>query len=268
MILWLYVNIPIGFPIQEKRAMTGARFSLLATLLLLVPGLASAQTSVAGDWDVTINSPQGANTTPVTFKQDGEKVSGVFKGQAGQLPCEGGTLTGNELKFTFTINTQGMQLPITLTGKIEGDTMAGKADFGGFAEGDWTAKRSTGAAATAAPAAPAAAPTAPAAGGSTGGAGGKWDVTLMTPGGEFPATATLTDAAGKISGTFGSQMGEVAVTGTLEGKALKMTMVAQTPQGDMTVVLTGDVDGDAIVNGKAEVAGMGTMEWSAKRAKQ
>jgi hypothetical protein len=252
--------------------MTRARIGLLS-VLLFVPGLASAQTTVAGNWDVTINSPQGANTSLVVFKQDGDKVSGVLKGRGGELPFEGGTLTGNDLKFSFTINTQGMALPITLTGKVEGDTMSGKADFGGFAEGDWTAKRAS-ATADAAPATPppAATTTAPAAAssttGSTTGANGKWDVLLVTPGGEFPATATLTDSAGKISGTFASQMGEVAVTGTLEGKALKMTMVAQTPQGDMTVVLTGDVDGDAIVNGQAEVPGVGAMPWSAKRAKQ
>jgi len=54
----------------------------------------------------------------------------------------------------------------------------------------------------------------------------------------------------------------------MEGKSLKMTMVAQTPQGELTVILTGDLDGDAIVNGKADVAGMGQMEWSAKRTKQ
>ena len=246
------------------------RIRVLVGILLLAAAPVFAQTNVTGDWDVTINSPQGANTSLVVFKQDGDKVSGVFKGRAGELPFEGGTLTGNELKFSFTINTQGMQLPITLTGKVEGETMSGQADFGGFAEGDWTAKRAS-ADAAAAPAAPApsTAPTpAPAGAASTTGAGGKWDVTLMTPGGEFPATATLTDAAGKISGTFGSQMGEVPVNGTLEGKALKMTMVAQTPQGELTVVMTGDVDGDTIVNGQAEIAGMGTMAWSAKRAKQ
>ena len=251
--------------------MTRARIGLLS-MLLFVPGLASAQTTVAGNWDVTINSPQGANTSLVVFKQDGDKVSGVLKGRGGELPFEGGTLTGNDLKFSFTINTQGMALPITLTGKVSGDTMTGKADFGGFAEGDWTAKRAS-ATADAAPASTASTTTAttttaPAAASSTTGANGKWDVLLVTPGGEFPATATLTDTAGKISGTFGSQMGEVAVTGTLEGKALKMTMVAQTPQGEMTVVLTGDVDGDAIVNGQAEVPGVGAMPWSAKRSKQ
>jgi hypothetical protein len=247
--------------------MARARIGLLA-VLLLIPGLASAQTSVAGNWDVTINSPQGANTSLVVFKQDGDKVSGVFKGRAGELPFEGGTLTGNELKFSFTINAQGMQLPITLIGKVEGETISGKADFGGFAEGDWTAKR-TSATADAAPAAPAPAATAaPASAASTTGAGGKWDVTLTTPGGEVPLSATLSDAAGKITGTLAGPLGETAVTGTLDGKALKITMVAQTPQGELNVVMTGDVDGDAIVNGQAEIAGMGTMAWSAKRAKQ
>jgi hypothetical protein len=251
--------------------MARARLSLLA-MLLFVPGLAFAQTNVAGDWDVTIQSPQGTNTVLVTFKQDGEKVSGIFKSPQGELPFEGGSLTGTDLKFAFTITVQGNSIIISMTGKVDGEAMSGKADFGGFGEGDWSAKRAV-AATTTAPAAPAtttapAAPATPAAASSAAGAGGKWDVTLITPGGEFPATATLTDTAGKVTGTFGSQMGEAPVTGTIEGKAIKMTMIAQTPQGDMTVVLTGEVDGDSIVNGQAEIAGMGTMAWSAKRAKQ
>jgi hypothetical protein len=36
----------------------------------------------------------------------------------------------------------------------------------------------------------------------------------------------------------------------------------------LTVTMTGDLDGDNIVNGKAEVSGLGQMEWSAKRIKQ
>ena len=252
--------------------MTRARIGLL-TVLLFVPGLASAQTSVAGNWDVTINSPQGANTTLVTFTQDGEKVSGIFKSQRGELPFDGGKLTGSDLTFTFTITTQGMQLPITLTGKVDGATMAGKADFGGFAEGDWTAKRSEAKTATSQPATttsstagtPASATTTAT---SAVGVGGKWDVTVKTPGGELPASAMLSEDAGKITGTFGSPMGEVPVTGTIDGKALKLTVEAQTPQGAMTVIMTGDIDGDTIVNGKAEIAGVGQMEWTAKRAKQ
>ena len=169
--------------------------------------------------------------------------------------------------FTFTITTQGMQLPITLTGKVEGATMTGKADFGGFAQGDWTAKRSAATeTSTSTPTTPPATTTATTSTTMTG-LGGKWDVTLKTPGGDFPASANLTDDGGKLTGTFGSQMGEVAITGTVEGKAVKISMVARTPQGDLNVEMTGDLDGDSIVNGKAEIAGMGQMEWTAKRAK-
>jgi len=248
--------------------MTRLKSTLLA-LSLLIASPVFAQTDITGDWDVTVNSPQGSNTTPVTFKQEAGKVSGMFKSPQGTLPFEGGTMTGNDLKFTFTINVQGMELPITLTGKVEGETMTGKADFGGFAEGDWSAKRTGAASATpaAAPAAPAA--TAPATAAAAGvGFGGKWDVMMKTPAGDMPANATLSDDNGKLTGTFGSQLGEVPVSGTAEGKMLKLTLVAQTPQGELTVTMTGDLDGDNIVNGKAEVSGLGQMEWSAKRIKQ
>ena len=247
--------------------MTRFKSTVLA-LSLLTASPAFAQTNITGDWDVTVTSPQGTNTTPVSFKQDGVKVSGVFKSAQGTLPFDGGSVTGDDLKFTFTINTQGMELPITLTGKIVGDTIAGKADFGGFAEGDWSAKRSA-ANTTTSTATTTTTTTTTTKTVSTGtGFGGKWDVMLKTPAGDMPANATLNDADGKVSGTFGSQLGEVPIAGTAEGKALKLTMVAQTPQGDMTVVLTGDLDGDNIVNGKAEVSGLGQMEWSANRIKQ
>jgi len=240
-------------------------------LVLCIASPAFAQTTIAGDWDMTINSPQGANTTKVTFKQDGEKVDGLFKGPQGELPFTG-TLTGSDLKFVFTIQFQGMPLEIAMTGKVENDAMTGKANFGGMVDGDWTAKRSTATAAAATPppatATPATATTTAAPATTMGSIGGKWDVTLLTPGGEFPANATLKEEAGKVSGTFGSQMGEAAVEGTIEGTAFKITMTAQTPQGAMTVVMTGDVEGDAITHGKAEIAGMGQMEWSAKRSKQ
>jgi hypothetical protein len=248
--------------------MTPLKSTLLLALSLLIASPVFAQTDITGDWDVTVNSPQGSNTTPVTFKQEAGKVSGMFKSPQGTLPFEGGTMTGSDLKFTFTINVQGMELPITLTGKVEGETITGKADFGGFAEGDWSAKRTGAAVATtaAAPPAPAAAPAAAAT--AAVGFGGKWDVMMKTPAGDMPANATLSDDNGKLSGTFGSQLGEVPVSGTAEGKMLKLTLVAQTPQGELTVTMTGDLDGDNIVNGKAEVAGLGQMEWSAKRIKQ
>jgi hypothetical protein len=245
--------------------MKGVRLTLAAAFLM-VAGSAFAQTNINGDWEVTITSPNGPNTSQVTFKQDGPSVSGLFKSPMGELPFKGGTLSGNDLKFSFTIDVQGQSLEISMAGKVDGDAMKGTANFGGFADGDWTAKRVGTATASAAPAAaPAAAPVSAM---SAAVADGKWDVMLQTPQGDFPASATIKVDAGKLTGTFGSQMGEVPLNGTVEGKLLKFTMTAQTPQGDMSVAMTGELDGDSIVNGKADISGLGQLAWTAKRAKQ
>src|SRR5258708_3472737 len=174
-------------------------------LVLCIASPALAQTTIVGDWDMTINSPQGANTTKVTFTQDGEKVDGLFKGPQGELPFTG-TLTGSDLKFTFTIQFQGQPLEIAMTGKVENGAMTGKASFGGMVDGDWTAKRSTATAAAATPppatATPATATTTAAPATTMGSIGGKGDVTLLTPGGEFPPNPPLKEDAGKRSGPF------------------------------------------------------------------
>ena len=242
--------------------MSRAGLAVLFAALLVAP--AAAQVNVTGDWDMTIESPQGTNTVKVTLTQDGEKVSGLFKSEMGELPFTG-TLVGVDLKFGFAIPIQGQSLDIVVTGKVDGQTLAGKMQFGGFGEGDWSAKRAAAATAsttTASTTTAATTTTAPAAAASVG---DKWDVTFKTPNGDLPAVVTVRAAAGKVEGTISSQMGEAPFTGTLEGKALKVSFNFESPQGTLPVVMTGDVEGDTIPNGKAEITGMGTMEWTAKK---
>jgi hypothetical protein len=245
--------------------MNRARLMLLA-LVFLVAGPVYAQTSVAGDWNVTIQSAQGATDVQVTFKQEGDKVSGVFKSPMGEMPFDGGTITGSDLRFGFTIPIQGQSLEVTMTGKVDGPSITGKAVFGSFGEGDWTGKRVAGStAASAAPAAssPAAAP-APT---SATGFSGKWDLTIKTQMGDMPVSATISDAGGRVSGTLSGPQGDIDISGTVEGNALKLAFVARTPQGDIPISMTGDLDGDSIVNGKADFGGMGQGEWTGKRSK-
>ena len=242
--------------------MSRAGFAVLFAALLVTPAI--GQVNVAGDWDMTIESPQGTNTVKVTLTQDGEKVSGLFKSEMGELPFTG-TVVGVDLKFTFTIPIQGQSLDIVVTGKADGATLAGKMQFGGFGEGDWTAKRSPAAAATTtastttASAAPAPAPAAAAS------VGDRWDVTFKTQNGDLQAVATVRTDAGKVEGTISSALGEAPFTGTIEGKLLKMSFNFPTPQGTLPITMTGDIEGDTISNGKADITGMGTMEWTAKK---
>jgi len=105
--------------------MIRTQFAALA-LGLFIASPAVAQTSLAGDWDVTINSPQGANTSKVTFKQDANKLDGMIKSPAGETPI-GGTVEGEDVKVAFTINFQGMPFEIKLNGKLAGDTIQEQA---------------------------------------------------------------------------------------------------------------------------------------------
>ena len=73
----------------------------------------------------------------VTFKQDGSKISGLFKSPMGELPFQNGTLTGNDLTFSVSSRFRTVARR-PMTGKVDGPSMTGKAQFGGFGEGDWT----------------------------------------------------------------------------------------------------------------------------------
>jgi hypothetical protein len=244
---------------KEFRPMKTAGF-VAAGLLVAVS--AFAQTDISGDWDLTVQSMQGTNNVRVTFKQEGDRVSGIFKSPMGELPFQGGTLTGNDLKFAFSIPIQGQPIDITMTGTVDGSTIAGKAQFGTFGEGDWTAKR-VEAVAAAAPE-PSGASNGAAEAVATG-LSGHWDVTVKTHMGDVPVTADLIESAGKVNGSIVAPTGSVDVTGTLDGNALKLSFTAKTPQGDIPVELSGELSGDSIVNGKAEIVGMGQGEWTAKR---
>ena len=227
-------------------------FAALLVALLAVP--AAAQNNLTGDWDMTIQSPQGTNTVKVTLTQDGETVSGRVTSQLGELPVTG-ALTGDDLKIAFTLPIQGQSIVIVMTGKVEGPTLAGKVQVGDFGEGDWTATRAE-AAESAAAAKPAGAP---------GGASGEWDLTFKTPKGDVQATATINQDGGKLSGTLSSPMGQAPFTGTLAGTSLRVTSNLITPRGTLPMTMKGDIAGDAIANGKAKIKGVGKMKWTGKR---
>jgi hypothetical protein len=233
-------------------------------LLLFAPALAAAQTDLTGDWVLTVTSPQGTRDLSAKLKQDGEKVTGTVVTVRGETPLEG-TVTGPDVKITWKTEFQGQPFSITLTGKLEDGALKGKADFAGMAQGDWSAKRGT----LTPPATTSTPSTSSTTSTSTGPAAdiaGNWDITFKTLAGEYTGQAVIKQDGDKVSGTVANQMGQQPLSGTMEGKTLKMSFVSKTANGDIPVSLTGDVDGDTIA-GKAEIGGI-PGEWTAKRAKQ
>lgn len=97
--------------------------------------------NISGVWNFAVETQAGSGSPTFTFKQDGENLTGSYKGQFGEAPLTG-TVKGADVKFTVKVNAQGQDLTIVYSGKIDGkDSMKGSASFGEMGEGTWTAKR-------------------------------------------------------------------------------------------------------------------------------
>jgi hypothetical protein len=245
---------------------------IAASLLTMVSSATFAQSGPSGAWDLTIDSPQGANTVTLTLKQDGDKLTGDMSSQMGTTPVAG-TFSGGTVAVTANIDLQGTSLQLGINGKLAADALSGTVKFGDFGEFPFTGKRAA-AGGTSAAAPPAAAPASPAAAAPVAAASvagsditGKWDVILMVPGaGEVPATADFKQAGTAVTGTFSTPAGDVPVSGTMTGALLKLEFKAETPQGPLTITMTGDLGANGFT-GKASLAGMGEADWKATRGK-
>jgi hypothetical protein len=116
------------------RVLTGAL--LVAAMLAPVAAVAQA-TDVTGDWAFSVQTDQGAGTPTLTFKQEGEKLTGKYNGQLGAADLTG-TVKGNAIHFTFTLDVQGQQAPVTYDGTVDKNTMQGKMDIAGMVTGTFT----------------------------------------------------------------------------------------------------------------------------------
>ena len=115
--------------------------TLLVTVALALWAQASTMADVTGTWKLTLTTQQGTNNPTVTFKQEGEELTGTYKGRLGEAPLKG-SVKGNAIKWSLKVNAQGNELQVDYDGTIEADgTIKGKAKFGDFGEGTFTGKK-------------------------------------------------------------------------------------------------------------------------------
>jgi hypothetical protein len=232
----------------------------MLTLLLLVLSATTTlaqSNNAAGTWDTTLNSPQGTFNFQIVLKQEGEKVTGMVKSPRGETPIEG-TATAKDITLKYTVKFQENDLPITLTGKIEGETIKGAADFGGFAQGDFSAKRAGEAAAAAA--------TAPAPAAASGpNISGGWAFQVETPQGAGSPTFNFKQEGEKLTGQYKGAFGEAPVEGTVKGANVEFAIKVEAQGQKLTISYKGTIEKDGTMKGTAEVGELGSATWTAKR---
>ena len=69
----------------------------------------AAKVDVTGKWAFAVETGAGTGTPTMTFKQDGEKLTGHYSGQLGEADLTG-TVKGQDIEFKFTVDAQGMTL--------------------------------------------------------------------------------------------------------------------------------------------------------------
>ena len=122
------------------------RVAALAAVAVLFGGTIggaaqAAKVDVTGKWAFNVETAAGSGTPTMTFKQDGEKLTGHYSGQLGEADLTG-TVKGEAIEFKFTVDVQGQTLNAASSGTVDGkDSMKGKVDLVGLGEGTFTAKR-------------------------------------------------------------------------------------------------------------------------------
>jgi len=97
---------------------------------------------IAGAWAFQIDLGGGTTGTPtVTFKQDGEKITGTYSSQVLGEHAITGTIKGNELKFGFDADFGGTAVKAAYAGTVDKDSMKGTVSFGDVGNGTFTATR-------------------------------------------------------------------------------------------------------------------------------
>ena len=80
---------------------------------------------MAGNWDFSFTSPQGAATWRVTFEQAGDTLKGQAQSDFGPLPMSNGWISGNDLSFSLSLNFNGQNFNLDFSGVVKGDEAEG-----------------------------------------------------------------------------------------------------------------------------------------------
>jgi hypothetical protein len=98
------------------------RFRVLA--LLLLPALSCFAADITGKWVFHVKFTLGSGDPTFEFQQQGEKLTGTYRGRFGVAPLTG-TVHGNEVEFTSK-NDKGTG---KYKGTLVGDTISGTAKY-------------------------------------------------------------------------------------------------------------------------------------------
>ncbi len=96
--------------------------------------------SADGVFNVTLNSPMGAQDATLTLVSDGDSLSGKIDGPQGTQEFSGGAIDGDALSWSIDM-TQPMPMKLEFSASVAGDDISGDVKLGAFGNATFSGKR-------------------------------------------------------------------------------------------------------------------------------
>jgi hypothetical protein len=239
--------------------------SFVLAACLALPAAAAAQTPAAdviGTWEATFNTQNGVIPATLKLQKSGDKITGTIGSRDGDSPVEA-EVKGKALTVWFNYASNGNQIPIEMTGTVDGDSAKGTMSAGGSPAGDWTATRSK----EAKDAKDTTAAKEPAKSGNAD-LSGAWDASLQLDTITATPTFTLKQDGTKLTGEYVSQQyGKFPLTGEVTGTAVTFTVAMNIEGNALSAVYSGVVQADGSLKGTVDIGGAMGGSFSATRKK-
>ena len=87
--------------------------------------------AVDGNWEITVNSPMGAQKVRLELTSDGAALTGTQHAQGKSQPVANGKVDGNSVSWSANISSP-MPMALEFSGAVDGDTLKGTVKAGSF----------------------------------------------------------------------------------------------------------------------------------------
>jgi hypothetical protein len=116
--------------------------TLVAVAAVFAAAVSAQSVNVTGTWSVMVETSGGSGNPTITFKQDGEKLTGHYSSQTLGEADLTGSIKGNAIQFAFNATAQGTQIDVAYEGTVDGATMKGTVNMaGGQLTGTFSGKK-------------------------------------------------------------------------------------------------------------------------------
>lgn len=127
--------------------MSSNRFVVTAAALLLSLSAVTVTAQslfadVSGKWLFTTETPNGSSNSLATIKQEGDAISGTLEIDQMGTRNLAGSVRGDTVRFSFTLEMNGQQMEILSQGVLKDkDNMSGQMELAGMGAFPFVAKR-------------------------------------------------------------------------------------------------------------------------------